>query len=590
MAANYITINSRFKPFSLAEMMVPYVEYGKQYNASQDVLSSTMNTAQSIGAKLNPDNDKLAYSMYKNYTEDLQSKTDDLMKYGYNGNTARNLFNLKKRYSNEIVKIGDAITRREEQNKAEMEAYMKDPSIIIDNPAMLRSIDDFMLNPDYKGHLLSLNEVKTAAAAEALALSKTFRGATTGLTAGGNYYTRKEMYGLTPEEYSKLVNGDSSAPADAVDMRNKLFNQAVTRGTFTNEQKTEILKTINSAMSFSIGVPKFTDLPNQLGLLNARAAGSSGSGVGYADNPYDVHSSLSDYTLVNSADATEALKDLKANIGPNAGKFSAQVFGRHGEYNPILLYEQYHKHPETFAIDHPGMRLIKENTYKQLKNKLNYGSNTNPLDIINTADKKVNSLAYVYQAYELGNQSILKDQIMQALRGSQSREGIFKYIDPSTGETYSDKKHKLSPDSFKASDIYKVRYIPRYNDRVVVQLTNGEMYTVDPDALSTQLRNAIGTVSGPIKSFIDYNPDDPRIKYLMEDGLTIIDKADQLSRTSTQRRYDTKEDPLTYLQSVLGTMKNVPSTAQSVQKALDYTNETGEDSTDDSSENPYLIQ
>ena len=161
-----------------------------------------------------------------------------------------------------------------------MEAYMKDPSIIIDNPAMLRSIDDFMLNPDYKGHLLSLNEVKAAAAAEALALSKTFRGATTGLTAGGNYYTRKEMYGLTPEEYSKLVNGDSSAPADAVDMRNKLFNQAVTRGTFTNEQKAKILKTINSAMSFSIGVPKFTDLPNQLGLLNARAAGSSRRWVG----------------------------------------------------------------------------------------------------------------------------------------------------------------------------------------------------------------------------------------------------------------------------------------------------------------------
>ena len=26
------------------------------------------------------------------------------------------------------------------------------------------------------------------------------------------------------------------------------------------------------------------------------------------------------------------------------------------------------------------------------------------------------------------------------------------------------------------------------------------------------------------------------------------------------------------------------------EKALDYTNETGEDSTDDSSENPYLIQ
>ena len=67
-------------------------------------------------------------------------------------------------------------------------------------------------------------------------------------------------------------------------------------------------------------------------------------------------------------------------------------------------------------------------------------------------------------------------------------------------------------------------------------------------------------------------------------------KKKELSRTSTQRRYDTKEDPLTYLQSVLGTMKNVPSIAQSVQKALDYTNETGEDSTDDSSENPYLIQ
>ena len=92
MSANYITINSKFQPFSLGEMSAPYIEYGKLYNTSQSTFSDTANNAEVIGSRLDPDKDKGSYSVYKNYANDLQSKSDDLMKYGYNGNTARNLF------------------------------------------------------------------------------------------------------------------------------------------------------------------------------------------------------------------------------------------------------------------------------------------------------------------------------------------------------------------------------------------------------------------------------------------------------------------------------------------------------------------
>ena len=97
MAANYIVINSKFKPFSYAEMLQPVQMATLAHQEVENEYAELATKANVWDEMANEQTDPYAYKMYKTYSNDLEEQAGQLAREGLTPASRQNMLRMKQR-------------------------------------------------------------------------------------------------------------------------------------------------------------------------------------------------------------------------------------------------------------------------------------------------------------------------------------------------------------------------------------------------------------------------------------------------------------------------------------------------------------
>lgn len=207
--ANYsLVLDTKFKPFSYAEMLAPVAAATQAHQALEEEYGNLSAKADVWENMANEQSDPLAYKMYKGYSDDLRDRADTLLREGLNASSRKGMLDMRARYSKEIAPIEIAYKRREELAAEQRKAYAANPTLRYERYANAMSLDDFIKNPSidygrsYSGALLT-QQVAQAAANYAKVLTREGKLKSLGLPF---QYTKDLGHGATPEQVLAVIN------------------------------------------------------------------------------------------------------------------------------------------------------------------------------------------------------------------------------------------------------------------------------------------------------------------------------------------------------------------------------------------------
>ena len=207
--ANYdLVLNTRFNPFSYAEMLAPVAAATQAHQALEEEYGNLSAKASIWENMANQQKDPIAYKTYKSYANDLETRADQLLKEGLNASSRKGMLDMRARYSKEITPIENAYKRREELAAEQRKAYAANPTLRYERYARDMSLDDLIKNPSldygrsYSGALLT-QQVSQALANYSKTLVEEGKLESLGLPY---QYTKKIRRGASPEEVAAVIN------------------------------------------------------------------------------------------------------------------------------------------------------------------------------------------------------------------------------------------------------------------------------------------------------------------------------------------------------------------------------------------------
>lgn len=158
--ARYVITNSKFKPFSYAELIQPIQLAEVAHQAVEDQyneLSTKANVWENIA---NEQDSPYTYNMYKTYADDLKYQADQLATSGLTPASRQGLNNMRTRYSQQIVPIEQGHAAKVRDIEAQKQAKLKDNTLMFDREAAFTNLDDYVRNPNlsytaYSGQTLA---------------------------------------------------------------------------------------------------------------------------------------------------------------------------------------------------------------------------------------------------------------------------------------------------------------------------------------------------------------------------------------------------------------------------------------------------
>lgn len=213
MAANYIIINSKFKPFSYAEMLQPVQMATLAHQEVENEYAELATKANVWDEMANEQTDPYAYKMYKTYSNDLEEQAGQLAREGLTPASRQNMLRMRQRYSSDIVPIEQAYKRRQELIDEQRKLLAQDNTLMFDRNASMLSLDDLIKNPQltyqsYSGATLA-KQVGTAAQNLAKEMRDNPRKWRTIL--GNQYFETIMQKGYRPEEIIQVLQNDPNA-------------------------------------------------------------------------------------------------------------------------------------------------------------------------------------------------------------------------------------------------------------------------------------------------------------------------------------------------------------------------------------------
>lgn len=213
MAANYIVINSKFKPFSYAEMLQPVQMATAAHQEVENEYAELATKANVWDEMANEQTDPYAYKMYKTYSNDLEEQAGQLAREGLTPASRQNMLRMRQRYSSDIVPIEQAYKRRQELIDEQRKLLAQDNTLMFDRNASMLSLDDLIKNPQltyqsYSGATLA-KQVGTAAQNLAKEMRDNPRKWRTIL--GNQYFETIMQKGYRPEEIIQVLQNDPNA-------------------------------------------------------------------------------------------------------------------------------------------------------------------------------------------------------------------------------------------------------------------------------------------------------------------------------------------------------------------------------------------
>lgn len=154
MSSNPYIIDGGYKPFSMQEMLTPFLLYKDAWDKSQeqmDKYNQGADTFKYLDETL-PEGSQ-ARGIYDNYAKDLRAAEESYNQNGLTMDNTRALLGLRRRYTGEIGRLEKASTKLDEIRKIRMTMDAQDPTMIYskDNP----TIDDVLDGKNFNQYGIS---------------------------------------------------------------------------------------------------------------------------------------------------------------------------------------------------------------------------------------------------------------------------------------------------------------------------------------------------------------------------------------------------------------------------------------------------
>ena len=210
MAANYITIGSRFTPFSYDELVRPLQEATQAHQAVQEAYDTYAENTGLIGAELDPTLDAdIINNIYNPYNETLESAAMTLASQGLTPSARKSLSELRRRFGREITPIKLASDARKTARENWDKLSAADRSLMTNANPYYLGLTSYMNGKSPKTAYVSGNELYARGKEITQAMSQVMRNIPSSeSTALQNQYWRIiQQKGFTSKEMNDFING-----------------------------------------------------------------------------------------------------------------------------------------------------------------------------------------------------------------------------------------------------------------------------------------------------------------------------------------------------------------------------------------------
>lgn len=238
MAATYFTIGSKFQPYTLAEMLVPYQMYAQEYQRQEDLYNTYSDAAGQVGAQLSNEYDKdLLDNIYNPYIKAVEDASGSLAENGLTPGGRRTLNELRRQYNNNIVPIQQAVQARAEARKRWDTMYAKDSTLMTNANPYYQGVSAYMNGASPETVYVSGNELYSRGQALSQAFSKVMREVPESerLALEGQYWRIVQQFGPDSNEASQFLEGTIEAiPELANQLKGIIESSGIYSQGFTN--------------------------------------------------------------------------------------------------------------------------------------------------------------------------------------------------------------------------------------------------------------------------------------------------------------------------------------------------------------------
>lgn len=254
MATAYTTIGSKFQPYTLAEMLVPYQAYKQEFDKREELYNTYAENAGLIGSQLDDTLDKdLINTVYNPYMQELNRAASELSSKGLSPENRKNLQNLRRRFGSDIAPIKVATEARAEARKNWDKLSSQDKTLMTNANPYYQAVSSYMNGKSPETYYVSGNELYGRGKALAEAFSKTLREVPNGEelanTLGGQYYRITRQYGPDSKQMQDFMNDVAdSIPELRSQVEDILSNTDISKEGFTDADRNKARQYIIEGM------------------------------------------------------------------------------------------------------------------------------------------------------------------------------------------------------------------------------------------------------------------------------------------------------------------------------------------------------
>lgn len=254
MATAYTTIGSKFQPYTLAEMLVPYQAYKQEFDKREELYNTYAENAGLIGSQLDDTLDKdLIDTVYNPYMQELNRAASELSSKGLSPENRKNLQNLRRRFGSDIAPIKVATEARAEARKNWDKLSSQDKTLMTNANPYYQAVSSYMNGKSPETYYVSGNELYGRGKALAEAFSKTLREVPNGEALandlGGQYYRITRQYGPDSKQMQDFMNDVAdSIPELRSQVEDILSNTDISKEGFTDTDRNKARQYIIEGM------------------------------------------------------------------------------------------------------------------------------------------------------------------------------------------------------------------------------------------------------------------------------------------------------------------------------------------------------
>lgn len=243
----YITINSRFKPYSYDELVKPLLYYKEAYDKIEKDYSDLAAQAEAFKDIASQEKNPVAYELYKSYSDDLNKAMEDFSK-GMTATNRKDLMRLKRGYASKIGAISRAYQQASEENKRRADMMARNPNIRMKSPTV--KVDEYLGGKTPANDYIDTSELLKRATLDFGNIAKTIVSDPKFKATANKYLSNVELsQGITPETLQKIMSDPNFRGTTAEQMYKEVFDRynQIDINDYSERDQQDIMNAIRSA-------------------------------------------------------------------------------------------------------------------------------------------------------------------------------------------------------------------------------------------------------------------------------------------------------------------------------------------------------